>query len=143
MKRIFLSLILLLPLTFESTMAQDLIFPKKEKVTYLAHYGFLNAGEATVELVNDQANVKGTSCYHVRVEGRTTGMFRPFAKVDDIWETFVSKQTGLPLRFHRDITENKYTKVETVEFDQSAGKAHVRHVTKSRPQVKITAYHIL
>lgn len=124
--------------TTEPPSTQRMIFPKGERVTYLAHYGFINAGEATISLDPKTHTVNGKPCYKVEVEGRTTGMFRLGMRVDDLWQSYIEKTTGLPQRFHRDIKENKYTKVETVEFDQKKGKAYVRHVTKSRPEKKAT-----
>lgn len=133
--------LLLAPLGMAQTdtlSRERMIFPAGERVEYLAHYGFINAGEAVIRLSDEQHQINGKSCYKVEIEGRTTGMFRLGMRVDDLWRSYIDTQTGLPQRFHRDIKENKYTKVETVNFDQEAGKAYVRHVTKSRPEKKET-----
>lgn len=117
---------------------QRVPFPAGERVEYLAHYGFVNAGRAVIRLSDERHHINGKSCYKVEVEGRTTGMFRMGMRVDDLWRSYIDAETGLPQQFHRDIKENNYTKVETVNFDQEAGKAYVRHITRSRPEKKET-----
>ncbi|MGF1532332.1 MAG: DUF3108 domain-containing protein [Bernardetiaceae bacterium] len=115
-----------------------LVFPEGEQVTYLAHYGFINAGEARISLDKNATQIDGKTCHKVAVEGRTTGVFRLGMRVDDLWQSYIDARTGLPQQFFRDIKENKYTKVETVQFDQQHGKAHVRHTTKNRPEKQAT-----
>jgi hypothetical protein len=48
-----------------------------------------------------------------------------FFKVDDNYETYIDKKTGLPYRFIRKIDEGGHTKNLQIEFDQEKNKALV------------------
>ena len=65
-----------------------------EKITYRIHYGFINAGVA--ELSVGQTNYKGKPHYRVIGKGYSTGIVNTFFKVNDIYESYIDPQTGLP-----------------------------------------------
>lgn len=105
-----------------------------EKVTYLAHYGFINAGEAVITLDDQTYDINGRSCHKVDVRGKTVGLFGLTTKVDDLWRSYIDTKAMVPQKFYRKIKENKYRKTETVKFDQLQGKASVKSKTGDRPQ---------
>jgi len=86
-----------------------------EKVSYSLHYGFINAGEAFLELKSDTLN--GKEVLHSKISARTTGMAEALFKVLDIYESFVDPLTELPVKSIRNIREGRYRKYNEVLFD--------------------------
>lgn len=86
-----------------------------EYFEFRVHYGILTAGNA--ELTLKATSLNGKPVYHIRGEGRTRGLSRVFFKVEDIYETYIDKETNQPYRFIRDIYEGGYTKDITMDFD--------------------------
>lgn len=66
-------------------------FQPGEKLTYVLHYGWLNAGEATLELKEGDREIEGRKVLHAVGKGQSTGAFKAFYKVDDRW-TFSMKR---------------------------------------------------
>lgn len=95
-------------------------FPQKlgniqsgEELNYRIHYGLLNAGTATLTTL--QTTYKGQPHFYVRGYGKTTGAVRAFFKVEDVYESFINTNTGLPSFYVRNVKEGGYTQhLETV-----------------------------
>jgi hypothetical protein len=84
-----------------------------ESITFRIHYGILNAGTAT--LSTNITNYKGVPHLYAKGVGKTTGAVRAFFKVDDLYESFINMNTGLPSFYVRDVNEGSYTQhFETV-----------------------------
>src|SRR5262245_27793161 len=66
-------------------------FKPGEKLTYILHYGFMNAGEATLELSESDKDIQGRKVLHAVGKGRSLGAFNTFYKVDDHYETFFDR----------------------------------------------------
>lgn len=88
------------------------------------HYGFVNAGYATLEVKDAVINNKKT--FHVVGKGYTTGMSRFFFKVDDLYESYIDKESGNPYQFVRKINEGGYTKNQEGFFNQAANRVLVK-----------------
>jgi hypothetical protein len=86
-----------------------------EKVSYSLHYGFINAGEAFLELKSD--TLKGKEVLHSKISARTTGVAEALFKVQDIYESFVDPSTELPVKSIRNIREGRYRRYNEVLFD--------------------------
>ena len=111
-------------------------FTRGEKLTYLVHYGFINAGEATVEMNKELHTMNARSCYKVEIKGKTIGLITTTFDVDDTWTSFIDTVAIVPHLFVRKIKENSYTKQETTFFDHVKKKATVKSVTGTDPEVK-------
>ena len=70
--------------------------------------------------------VNNKKVFHAVGKGYTTGMSRFFFKVDDTYESYFDKETGLPYQFVRKIDEGGYTKNMEGFFDQTADKVLVK-----------------
>ncbi|GAB4331003.1 MAG: hypothetical protein OHK0038_05560 [Flammeovirgaceae bacterium] len=105
-------------------------FSKGETLTYLAHYGFIHAGEAVVHLDENIHQLNNRPCYKVDVDGRTTGAFSMMVKVKDKWQSYIDTTSIMPHQFYRDISENKYRLQETTIFDQAGQKVKVKKIKK-------------
>ncbi|MEZ4798684.1 MAG: DUF3108 domain-containing protein [Flavobacteriales bacterium] len=83
-------------------------FQAGEKVTYRIHYGFINAGEATISVEESKYTFGGREAYHVVGKGKSLGSFDWFFKVRDHYETYIDKQGVFPYRFIRKVDEGGY-----------------------------------
>lgn len=77
-----------------------------EVLSYRIHYGIFNAGTAT--LSTQAVNYKNTPHLYVRGVGRTTGAVNAFFKVEDLYESYISYETGLPSFYVRNVQEGSY-----------------------------------
>ncbi|MCK0204595.1 DUF3108 domain-containing protein [Ornithobacterium rhinotracheale] len=111
MKKAFL-LFIILTLSFAQAQTKDGEFLK-----YRVHYGFLNAGFATLKAKEVKHN--GSPHLHIVGKGSSSGAVRVFFKVDDRYETFIDKLTFKPSKFIRDINEGGYTKNKVLNFDHN------------------------
>lgn len=89
----------------------------------VSYSGWLKAGEATLDL--KEKTLEGNSVYHVVGKGWTTGAIKWFFKVKDRYETYIHTQTGLPLKFIRNIDEGGHKKDIEIAFDHANKKAEV------------------
>jgi len=103
-----------------------------EWLNFRVHYGFVTAGYATLEV--DQAYINGKEVFHIKGEGKTTGLSRFFFKVEDIYQSYIDKEKDIPYRFIRKIDEGGHTKDIQIDFDHDSQKALVnnkKHKEKS------------
>ncbi|MBV1922702.1 MAG: DUF3108 domain-containing protein [Flavobacteriaceae bacterium] len=96
-----------------------------EWLNFRVHYGFVTAGYATLEV--DQAVINGKEVFHVKGEGKTTGLSRFFFKVEDIYQSYIDKEKDIPYRFIRKIDEGGHTKDIQIDFDHDTNQALVNN----------------
>ncbi|PWN62072.1 DUF3108 domain-containing protein [Chryseobacterium oncorhynchi] len=77
-----------------------------ESITLRIHYGFLNAG--TANLTTKKTTYKGIPHLYVKGTGETTGAVKAFFKVEDLYESFINTETGLPSFYVRNVREGSY-----------------------------------
>ncbi|PKF73720.1 DUF3108 domain-containing protein [Chryseobacterium sp. PMSZPI] len=77
-----------------------------ESITFRIHYGFLNAG--TANLTTQKTNYKGVPHLYAKGTGETTGAVKAFFKVEDVYESFINMETGLPSFYVRNVREGSY-----------------------------------
>ncbi|MEM7162778.1 MAG: DUF3108 domain-containing protein [Bacteroidota bacterium] len=92
-------------------------FRAGEFLRYRLHYGFVDAGEATIE-VEKSKKIKGREVLHVIGKGRTLGAFNWFFKVNDRYETYLDEQGVFPWKFVRRVHEGNYKKSQDYFFHQ-------------------------
>jgi len=126
MKKIILLLLLILTVSFDSH--SDDAFGVGEWFKFRVHYGFVNAGYATLEVKDAVINQK--KVFHVVGKGYTTGLSRFFFKVEDLYESYIDKDSGNPYQFVRQINEGGYTKNQEGFFNQSANRVTVKDYKK-------------
>jgi hypothetical protein len=122
MKKLILIFVLLLSLSFDTP--QEDAYTTGEWFKLRIHYGFVNAGYATLEVKDASLNSKKT--HHIIGKGYTVGMSRFFFKVDDLYETYIDKETRNPYQFVRKINEGGYTKNQEGFINQTANKVTVK-----------------
>lgn len=100
----------------------------------LSYSGWIKAGKASLTLKEDKLN----ELYHVKAIGKTTGPIKWFFKVEDYYQSYFSKKTGLPKKFIRKINEGGHTKNLTIDFDQTTNKAIVNNIKKNSVKEFVT-----
>ncbi len=84
-------------------------FQPGEKLSYILHYGWLNAGTATLELQQAEKEVGGRKVLHAVGRGESIGAFKAFYSVKDRYETYFDEQGVFPYVFVRRVNEGGYT----------------------------------
>lgn len=84
-------------------------FQAGEKLSYVLHYGWLNAGVATLELKADDQQVQGRSILHAVGKGESTGAFNAFYSVNDLYESRFDQKGVFPWVFTRRVSEGGYS----------------------------------
>jgi len=104
-------------------------FQVGEKLRYRITYGFMDAGEAILELKNTTKKGNGRDMIHAVGIGRTLGGFNSFYKVEDRYETYLDKKGIFPWFFVRRVDEGGYKinqdysfKHDKAKVDNGAGK---------------------
>jgi len=91
-------------------------FKVGEKLTYRLHYGFLDAGEAIVEIQKTDYQRLGRNMFHVVGRGYSLGAFNWFFKVRDRYESYLDQESLLPWKFVRRIEEGGFKKSQDYTF---------------------------
>ncbi len=123
--------------TFGFSSQKERAFDVGEWYKFRIHYGFINAGYATLEVKEAVRNNK--KVYHAVGKGYTTGMSRFFFKVEDLYESYFDKETGKPYQFVRKIDEGGYRKDQEGFFNQDDNKVLVKdYKNKSEKTYPVT-----
>jgi len=120
MKKLLSFFILLIAL--QLTQAQAPAYVPGEHFKFRIHYGFFNAGYATLDLKKD--TFQGKTLLHAVGKGWTVGMSRWFMKINDDYESYFNDDNQ-PVRFIRKIDEGGYTKDVELRFNHSNKKVLV------------------
>lgn len=126
----------------DSTMScsiENTSFQAGEEIVYKLYYNWnfvwFSAGEVVFR-VKDLG-----SMYHLSVHGSTYKSYEWFYKVRDKYDTYVDKETLLPVISIRDIQEGKYTLYDKITFDQKHNVATSMR-GKTREKAEKTVYDI-
>lgn len=135
MKKLILLVLFITTVSFDSRNEDAFIVGEWFK--FRIHYGILNAGYATLEVKDAVVNNK--KVFHVVGKGYTTGVSKLFFKVEDVYESYIDKQTGNPYQFVRKINEGGYTKDQEGFFNQTENTVLVKdYKHKTEKSYKIT-----
>lgn len=108
---------------------QQNAFRPGEKLTYVVHYGFVNAGEAVVELKEADREINGRKVWRAVGTGRSLGAFNTFYKVDDRYESYFDAQGVFPWVFIRRVSEGGYEFSQDYVYNQ-----HKREVVTQKKE---------
>lgn len=122
MRKLIFVFIFITTVSFDSRK-QD-AFNSGEWFKFRMHYGIVTAGYATLEVKD--AVFKNKKVHHIIGRGYTTGVSKLFFKVEDLYESYIDKQTGNPYQYVRKINEGGYTKNQEGFFNQSENKVLVK-----------------
>lgn len=122
MKKIIIFLLVIITLGFDTEKEEA--FAAGEFLKFRVHYGIINAGYATIE-VKDEI-LYNQPVYHVIGKGNSSGVTKFFFKVEDVYESYIDKQTRNPYRFVRKINEGGYIKNQEGFFNQRTNRILVK-----------------
>jgi len=111
---------LLFQLLLYTAWGQKVSYQPGERVNYIVHYGAINGGEATLDIVKD--TTFGRELWHAKMDARTTGIADALFRVRDIYEVYMDPATELPVRSIRNISEGRYKRYNVVLFDHATRK---------------------
>lgn len=102
-------------------LVENEVFQDGEYAEYSVYYNWkavwLYAGKGKFEV--EETVWEGQPVYHASVTGKSAKKFNWFYKVNDRYDTYIDKETMLPLRFIRDLNEGKYTQKNEYLFDHT------------------------
>ena len=106
-----------------------------EYIVYRVHYGFINAGEAKMQVDDKLYIINNKPCHKAFVMGATTGPFDMAMRVRDSWATYLDTASRTPQRALRDIAENKYRLREYTNYDYANKQITVEREGKAEPPI--------
>ncbi|AOW21366.1 DUF3108 domain-containing protein [Urechidicola croceus] len=128
MKKILLAILLVSSITSFSQSNKE-AFKSGEWLKYRMHYGFINAGYATINIKDTTKD--GRSAYHVEGKGWTVGAFKWFFKVKDNYQTSFYKDNMKPYHFRRRVDEGGHIISRDIYFDQEGKTAFIKDHKKN------------
>ena len=99
-------------------------FKLGEKLRYRVTYGFMDAGEAVLEVKSTSKKGAGRSLHHAKATGKTLGGFNAFYKVNDIYQSYIDQKSIMPWYFKRDVDEGGYKINQYYTFKQNYSKVN-------------------
>jgi hypothetical protein len=113
---------------FQYRKVENKAFKDGEFLKYKLAYGFMNAGEATLEVKKVKKKIQGREILHIVGRGYSISAFDWFFKVRDKYETYLDEEGIFPWLFVRRIEEGGYKKEQDYKFYQN--QERVEHVQK-------------
>ena len=101
-------------------------FKRGERLEYEVSYGWIDAGEAIIEVSNEKKTIAGRDVMHVIGRGNSMGTFNWFFKVRDKYETYLDADGVFPWIFVRDIQEGDFSMKQYYTFDQFKRKVKTK-----------------
>jgi len=108
--------------------AQEAVFQAGEFFKFKIHYGFFNAGYATLDL--KKSTFKNKNLFHATGKGWTTGISSWFMDVDDLYESYFDTQAK-PYKFIRKVDEGGYTMNRELHFNHQKHQVLVNDYKKN------------
>jgi hypothetical protein len=110
--------------TINYPTASNKAFQAGELLRYRISYGFMDAGEAVLEVNSTPKKGGDRELLHVKGTGRTLGGFNSFFKVIDTYESFIDKKGVFPWQFIRRVDEGGYKISQDYVFNQDKYKVN-------------------
>lgn len=110
--------------TVKYPVVSNSAFKIGEKLRYRVTYGFMDAGEAIMEVKSTTRKGDNRPLYHVVGTGRTLGGFNAFYKVTDTYESYIDQESIMPWYFVRDVNEGGYKVNQKYTFNQNKYNVH-------------------
>ncbi len=107
-------------------------FKVGEKLTYRVHYGWMDAGEAVLEVKDSEKKINGRDLYHIVGKGKSLGTFNWFFKVQDRYETYLDADGIFPWMFIRRVHEGGFEMSQDYTFYQ-----HKKKVSDGQKQYEV------
>lgn len=130
---------------------QNHAYKRGESLSYRVFYdswltAWITAGVGTVEVLEDNKKFHGRDTYHMRIVGKSVGLFSWFFKVRDRFESYVDMEAQVPWKFIRRTREGDYRKDDDVIFNQFEHWAESRYMKREIPpntQDIVSAFYVM
>ncbi len=106
-------------------------FVEGEFLQFNIGYGLLNGGK--VQLSVDKEVLNGTTYFHSKAYGYTSGVVDAFFRVRDVYESWFDIQTNIPVKGIRNVREGRYRHYD--EFTYFHDQEYVQSSRKGRVEV--------
>ena len=100
-------------------------YKRGEVLKYRLHYGWMDAGEAVMQVKEEIKKIGSRSVFHVVGTGISKGTFDWFFKVRDRYETYIDEESLVPWLFIRRVEEGSYTLSQDYFFNHYKNKVDV------------------
>jgi hypothetical protein len=110
----------------EIKKVKNTAFTYGEKLDYRVHYGPLTGGHAHFEVANQPVEINNRKSYHIKVDGKSSGMVDVMFKVRDQYESYVDEEAIIPWKQIKKVREGGYKDSDFILFDQVNGFATSR-----------------
>ncbi|HTN47096.1 MAG TPA: DUF3108 domain-containing protein [Flavipsychrobacter sp.] len=111
-------------------------FKTGEKITYKVFYNmsmiWVAAGIANFTVYDEKLD--GKDVFHIVGDGKTLKSYEWFYKVNDKYETWLDKETMLPLKFYRNVSEGDIQFNSIAKFDHNTQRIYTANKTFSAPK---------
>ena len=110
-------------------------FKNNEQLVFRVYYnvGFVWINAGNVHFTTNLEDINGRKAYHITGDGKTAKSYI-FFKVNDKYETYIDKETMLPVRFVRNVNEGGFKINQDVSFNHKKGQAVSNKKTYSIPK---------
>lgn len=108
----------------EPRTLENKAFKRGEQLNYRIHYGIIDAGTATISVLNENRSIGGRDSYHVLGTGNSTGAFNFFFKVRDRYESYIDEKSMCALIFSRKVDEGGFKFTQDQVYDQEYHKVN-------------------
>lgn len=100
-----------------SQVSMNQTFKEGEFVKLKIHYGFINAGYATLEVAPNLVQINGRPCYHLKGRGFTNSVFDKVYRVRDSYVSYFDQKKHYSHLFQRTIEEGSFRSYSETHFD--------------------------
>lgn len=109
-------------------------FKRGEKLTYRIHYGAMDAGNAVLEIKDEEKEIAGRKTFHAVGIGYSKGTFDWFFKVRDKYETYIDEEAVIPWVFVRRVNEGGFKIEQDYIFNQYKKKVDANGTSYDVPE---------
>src|SRR3974377_2411923 len=87
-------------------------FKRGEKLKYRMHYGFINAGEVSIQVMDENKLIGGRKNFHLVGLGYTNSSFDWMFLIRDRYESYIDEDAIVPWLFIRRVNEGGYSIIQ-------------------------------
>lgn len=99
-------------------------FKNGEYLEYVVRYGFIHGGGGVFTVADTL--IGNRPVFHVQAKGFTSGLADAVFRVRDVYESYMDKETHLPVKAIRNIKEGRYRYFDEVWYDRDSNKVHTK-----------------
>ncbi len=99
--------------------------------------GNVKGGDASLRVAPNLVTTNGSSSYHATMQGGTSGVIEWIYRVENRYESFIDTKSGTPNVFKQFVSENKYSRQDSIVFDHknlTAKNISRNETTKIKPK---------